>query len=108
MNTPPTTIEQFLDSVRHQLPAYRHSSISFVSLVYEGYETIVRASLRLDAEPAATLKAEISISDLRAAHIPLPDAAKGLGDLLSTLVSGEVVLIGSHMLKTAAVAGPSS
>lgn len=99
MNTPPTMVEQFLDSVRHQLPAYRHSSVSFVSLVHEGYETIVRASLRLDAEPATNLKAEISISDLRAAQVPLPGAAKGLGDLLSTLISGEAVLIGSHMLK---------
>ncbi|MBX3695228.1 MAG: hypothetical protein KF790_08655 [Steroidobacteraceae bacterium] len=42
MNMPATPIERFLDSVRHQLPAYRHSSISFVPLVHDGYETIVR------------------------------------------------------------------
>lgn len=99
LNESSPTVEQFLGSVLHQLPAYRHSSISFVSLVHEGYETILRASLRLDAEPATTLKAEISISDLRAAHLPLPDVVKGLRDLLSKLVSGEAVLIGSHMLK---------
>jgi hypothetical protein len=106
-NNSDPAIERFFDSIHRLLPAYRYSAISFVTLVHEGFETILRASLRLSITPPTNSKPEISIADLRAAQLALPNAAGNLRNILNALVADTGASIGDHVLKLQPEAPPS-
>jgi hypothetical protein len=99
MNNSDPTIERFFDSIHRLLPAYRYPAISFVTLAHEGFETILRASLRLSITPPTNFRPEISIADLRAAQLALPNAAENQRNILNALVSDTGASIGDHVLK---------
>ena len=98
-NNSDPTVEQFFDSIHRLLPAYRYPTISFVALVHEGFETILRASLRLATTPPTNLKPELSIADLRAAQLALPNAAGNLRNILAALAADTGASVGDHVLK---------
>ncbi len=96
------TIDKFLASMADQIPGYLHPSISFVSLVHDGFEAILRATLNLSPDRPTDLKPEVSIAELRAAQLPVPGAAASLRTLLQALLSDSGALIGNHTLRLCA------
>lgn len=96
------TIDKFLASIADQIPGYRHPSISFVSLVHDGYEVILRATLNLSPDIPTDLKPAVSVADLRAAQLHVPGAAASLRNLLQALLSDSGALIGNHTLRLCA------
>jgi hypothetical protein len=92
-------IEGFLETIGPLVPAYSHAVFSFVSVVHDGYETILRARLRLSMDPISASVGERSILSLRAAQLPLPGGGSGLRGLLRAVLLGDSIPVGSHLLK---------
>jgi hypothetical protein len=92
-------VKNFLEANPTALPAYRYGVLSFVAVVHEGYENILRARLQLCIEAQKALIGERSIFGLRAAQLPFPMASTAIPELLRTVLSGERFAIGNHLLK---------
>lgn len=75
-------VKSFLVAIEAALPAYRYADISFVGIEHEGYETILRSSLRLSAEPLGETRRTRSISCLRAAQVLWTGRAVAIPDLV--------------------------
>jgi Holliday junction resolvase len=92
-------VRTFLSAIEAALPAYRYADISFVAIEHEGYETILRASLRLSAEPLGETRPARSISCIRAAQVLWTGRADAIANLVWGILKGAPVLIGARVLR---------
>jgi hypothetical protein len=92
-------VKSFFDAIGAALPAYRHAAISFVAIEHEGYETVLRASLRLSMEPMGENRPERSIFGLRAAQLPFSGSGASIRDVVRAVMKGAPILVGNHTLR---------
>jgi hypothetical protein len=93
------SVKSFFEAIDTALPAYGYAAISFVSIVHEGYETILRASLRLSMEPLKAGAPERLIFGLRAAQLPFPIGSWTIRELILAVLSGQAIPVGDHLLR---------
>ena len=95
-------LREFLDAIAPMLPAYRFGVLSFVSVLHNGENVILRGRLDLRASAGGSLKPPISTVNLTAAQIPLRLDSAGIEACIRSAATGSwLPLAGWHLLKLA-------
>lgn len=75
---------EFFETIAPWCPAYRHQRLTFVGVVHEGFDVILRGRLNLSWQPPASQKRPFRTASLRAGDYHLGNATEGLARQLST------------------------
>ena len=92
------SIESFLEATEIALAAYRHSTLTFVSIVHEGYEAILRGRLALSVESLRNEVPSPRALGLRVEQLSLPLDVRMLRKFIVDVSEGQPIIAGDHSL----------